>query len=196
MSAGQTATRGPVAAPCVLLVDDDRRILELLEIAFTAHGFRVLTAPDGDAAMKRALAERPDLVVLDVRLPDGDAFTVLDYARKLAPAPIQIALSGAASPEDAFRLAQYGVRSFLQKPVSLGDIWDAIQSAVEEPPDIAPHVQQAVGHLSLRELTSQVRDEAIKEALASARGNRTGAARILQVTRQAVQQMLRPPAKH
>jgi len=178
-----------------LVVDDDPVLRAGLAEFLRGQGLRVGTAASAADAIAQ-LRARPDLVLLDVRLPDGDAFTVLDYARKLAPAPIQIALSGAASPEDAFRLAQYGVRSFLQKPASLGDIWDAIQSAVEEPPDITPHVQQAVGHLSLRELTTQVRGEAIKEALASARGNRTGAARILQVTRQAVQQMLRPPAKH
>ena len=120
---------------------------------------------------------------------------MLEHARSLSPAPICIALSGAASPEDAFRLAQYGVRDFLQKPVGLGELWDAIQRAAVKPPDLAPFVQQAVGHLSLKQLTGQVRDEAIKEALASARGNRTGAARILQVTRQAVQQILRGPAR-
>jgi two-component system response regulator RegA len=178
-----------------LVVDDDSVLRVGIAEFLRTQGLRVGTAASAADAIAQ-LRGRPDVVVLDVRLPDGNAFTVLDHARKLAPAPIQIALSGAASPEDGFRLAQYGVRSFLQKPVSLGEIWSAIQAAADEPPDIAPHVQQAVGHLSLRELTSQVRDEAIKEALASARGNRTGAARILQVTRQAVQQMLRGPEKH
>jgi two-component system response regulator RegA len=178
-----------------LVVDDDPVLRIALAEFLRSQSLRVGTAASAADAIAQ-LRGRPDLVVLDVRLPDGDAFTVLDHARRIAPAPIRIALSGEASPEDAFRLAQYGVRSFLQKPVSLDELWDAIQGAAEDPPDIAPHVQQAVGHLSLRQLTTQVRDEAIKQALASARGNRTAAARILQVTRQAVQQMLRTPEKH
>jgi DNA-binding NtrC family response regulator len=174
-----------------LVVDDDPALRAGIAAFLRGQGLRVATAASASEAVAQ-LRGRPDVVLLDVRLPDGDAFTVLEHARKLAPAPIRIALSGAASPEDGFRLGQYGVRKFLQKPASLDEIWDAIQAAAEEPPDLTPYVQQTVGHISLRELTSQVRDEAIKQALASARGNRTGAARILQVTRQAVQQMLRP----
>lgn len=173
-----------------LVVDDDATLRAGIAAFLRERKLRVGTAASAADAIAQ-LRARPDLVVLDVRLPDGDAFTVLEHARQLAPAPVRIALSGAASPEDAFRLAQHGVRSFLQKPVSLDELWDAIQAAAEEPPDLAPIVQQTVGHLSLKQLTSQVRDEAIQQALAAARGNRTGAARILRVTRQAVQQMLR-----
>ncbi|HEY8121405.1 MAG TPA: response regulator [Myxococcota bacterium] len=177
-----------------MVVDDDPTLRSGIATFLRAQGLRVATAACAAEAVSQ-LRGRPDVVVLDVRLPDGDAFTVLEHARKLAPAPIRIALSGEASPEDAFRLAQQGVRNFLQKPASLDEIWDAIQSAAEEPPDLTPLVQQSVGHLSLRELTTRVRDEAIKQALATSRGNRTGAARILQVTRQAVQQMLRQAPK-
>jgi two-component system response regulator RegA len=177
-----------------LVVDDDPTLRAGIAEFLRGQKLRVGTAATAADAIQQ-LRARPDLLVLDVRLPDGDAFTVLSHARRLAPAPVRIALSGEASTEDAFRLAQHGVRNFLQKPVSLDDLWDAIQAAAEDPPDLAPVVQQAVGHLSLRELQKQVRNEAIKQALASSRGNRTGAARILQVTRQAVQQMLRTPVK-
>lgn len=177
-----------------LVVDDDPTLRGGIATFLREKGLRVATAASAREAIEQ-LRGKPDVVVLDVRLPDGDAFSVLEVARDLAPAPLRIALSGEASPEDAFRLAKYGVRDFLQKPASLDEIWEAIQSAADAPPDLAPAVQETVGHLSLKELTNSVRDEAIKQALASARGNRTGAAKILQVTRQAVQQMLRQPAK-
>ncbi len=174
-----------------LVVDDDPVLRSAVARFLRTQGLRVGSAASAAEAIAQ-LSSRPDLVLLDVRLPDGDAFTILEHARKIAPVPIRIALSGAASPEQSFRLSSaYGVRTFLQKPASLDEIWDAIQTAAEEPPDLAPFVQQAVGHLSLRELLARVRDEAIKQALAAARGNRTAAARLLQVTRQAVQQMLR-----
>lgn len=177
-----------------LVVDDDPTLRSGIATFLREKGLRVVTAASASEAIAQ-LCGRPDVVVLDVRLPDGDAFTVLEVARDLAPAPLRIALSGEASPEDAFRLGKYGVRDFLQKPASLEEIWDAIQMAADAPPDLGPVVQETVGHLSLKELTNSVRDEAIKQALASARGNRTGAAKILQVTRQAVQQMLRQPTK-
>jgi DNA-binding NtrC family response regulator len=177
-----------------LVIDDDPTLRAALATFLREQHLRVGTAASAAEAIEQ-LRAKPDLVLLDVRLPDGDAFTVLEHARRLAPAPIRIALSGEASPEDAFRLAEYGVRNFLQKPVGLGELWDAILSAAERPPDLAPLVQQTVGHLSLRQLTTKVREEAIKQALARARGSRTGAARILKVTRQAVQQMLRPSAR-
>jgi DNA-binding NtrC family response regulator len=177
-----------------LVVDDDAGLSAGIARFLREQHLRVGTAASAADAIGQ-LRAKPDLVILDVRLPDGDAFTVLEHARRLAPAPIRIALSGEASPEDAFRLAQYGVRGFLQKPVGLDELWDAIQAAVEEPPDLAPLVQQTVGHLSLKQLTTKVREEAIAQALARARGSRTGAARILKVTRQAVQQMLRTPGR-
>src|SRR5205085_6871693 len=59
--------KAPGVPAQILVVDDDRRVRELLEIALAAHGFTVTTAADGEEAVKRALNERPDLVVLDVR---------------------------------------------------------------------------------------------------------------------------------
>ena len=177
-----------------LVVEDDPTLRAALASFLRTKGLRVATAGLAAEGVGQ-LRGKPDLILLDVMLPDGDAFTVLEQALKLTPSPIRIALSGAAKPEEAFRLARYGVRRFLQKPVSLAEIWNAVCEANEAPPDIAPLVQESVGHVSLKDLTGSVRTVAIRQALAIARGNRTGAARILQVTRQAVQQMLRGRGK-
>jgi len=173
-----------------LVVEDDADLRTAITVFLRSKLVRVAAAGSASDAIAQ-LRGRPDVIVLDVLLPDGDAFKVLEHARKLAPAPIRIAMSGAATPEESFRLAQFGVRRFLQKPISLDEIWEAICSASEEPPDLKPLVQEAVGRLPLRDIMKKVREEAIRQALAIARGNRTGAARVLSVTRQAVQQMLR-----
>jgi DNA-binding NtrC family response regulator len=177
-----------------LVVEDDPTLRTGLASFLRTKDLRVATAGSAAEAITQ-LRGRPDLLVLDVMLPDGDAFTVLDHAQNLAPAPIRIAMSGAASAEDGFRLASYGVRSFLQKPVSLAEIWEAVQKANDEAPDLAPFAQESVGHVSLKELTGGVRAAAIRQALAISRGNRTRAAHLLRVTRQAVQQMIRRPRK-
>jgi DNA-binding NtrC family response regulator len=177
-----------------LVVDDDPTIRAGLAAFLRTQSLRVATAANAADALTQLRAAKPDLVVLDVRLPDGDAFTVLEGARKISPAPVRIGLSGEASPEETFRLGLYGVRKFLQKPVSLDDLWSAIRDAVEEPVDLAPHAERAIETMGLRDLLTQVRSAAVRQALAMARGNRTRAAHLLQVTRQAVQQMLRTGA--
>jgi DNA-binding response OmpR family regulator len=120
MSAGQTTARGPVTAPCILLVDDDRRILELLEIAFSAHGFRVLTAPDGDAAIQCALAERPDLLVLDVRLPKKSGLEVCEWLRRDPddPSVPVIMVSAVVDVETRLQAFTRGADDYLTKPFS------------------------------------------------------------------------------
>ena len=116
----QTTAREPAVAPCVLLVDDDPRILELLEIAFTAHGFRVLTAPDGDAAIKRALADHPDLVVLDVRLPKKSGLEVCEWLRRDPddPGVPVIMVSAVVDAETRLQAFTRGADDYLIKPFS------------------------------------------------------------------------------
>ncbi len=177
-----------------LVVEDDAALRAGITKYLREKGMRVASAATAADAIAQ-LKGRPDVVLLDVRLPDATAFSVLEASLAYSPAPIRIALSGAATPEEAFRLRSFGVRCYLQKPVSLAEIWDAIQRANREAPEIALAVQDAVGHVSLKDLTTDVRNAAIRQALAIARGNRTRAARILQVTRQAVQQMVRGRGK-
>lgn len=174
-----------------LVVDDDPAIRSAVASFLRSQNLRVGTAATAADALVQLQAAKPDLVLLDVRLPDGDAFTVLEAARSILPAPVRIGLSGVASTEEAFRLGKYGVRKFLQKPVSLDDLWSAIRDAVEEPVDLAPHAAQAIETIGLKDMLAQVREAAVGQAFAISRGNRTRTAQVLRVTRQAVQQMLR-----
>src|SRR5438552_16086516 len=104
----------------ILVVDDDRRVRELLEVALTAHGFAVITASDGEEAVKRAIAERPDLVVLDVRLPKKSGLEVCETLRGDPEDPsVPIILVSAAAETDA-RLQAFsrGADDYLAKPFS------------------------------------------------------------------------------
>ena len=115
----QSASRAP-QPPLVLVVDDDRRVLELLQIALTPQRFRVITAMDGDEAIRRATAERPDLIVLDVRLPRKTGLEVCEYLRHDPDDPqVPIVLLSATADTDA-RLEglSRGADDFLAKPFS------------------------------------------------------------------------------
>ena len=186
MLAGQATRRLRRA----LVVEDHPELRTALVRFLRGRGLHVLEASSSREAISR-LAPPLDLVLLDFGLPDGPAYPLLEATASASPAPIVIAMSVVATPEDAFRLARFGVHRFLQKPVALADLESAIRAACEEGPDLRPMAQRAVGHASLQDVQRRVRDAMIQEAVALARGNRSRAARLLRVSRQAVQQALR-----
>ena len=106
------------AAPLVLLADEDAATLELLQIVFTAEHFRVITALDGDEAIRRSLAERPDLVVLEVRLPKRNGFEVCDYLRHDPEDPLVPILFVATAADAEVRIEglSRGADDFVTKP--------------------------------------------------------------------------------
>ena len=109
----------------------------------------------------------------------------------LRPFPLVIAMSGAASSEEAFRLAQKGVCAFLPKPFDLQQLGAVWERALSEPPPVEPWIRQAVGKLPLRALEDRVRETMLDEALARSRGSRKGAARLLEISRQLLQHMIK-----
>ncbi len=174
----------------VLIVEDDDALREAIAREIASWPAEVIEAATARQAKER-LHPSPDVLLLDVRLPDECAFSVLEEASRLRPAPVRIAMSGAASPVEAFRLARYGVRAYLAKPVSLDEITEAVRRACSESPVLEPLVVDCVGNIPMRELQRRVRKTMVRQALARCGGSRSGAARLLAVTRQAVQQILR-----
>jgi DNA-binding NtrC family response regulator len=173
-----------------LVVEDDAALRAAISHLLRSRGISVAEAASAREAIA-LLAPAPDLVFADIHLAGGLAFPLFEAAMSLSPAPIRIAISGVATAEESFRLSRYGVRRYLQKPVTLARIWAEIQAAREEPPDLRSLVQDAVGHVSLRELQRKLRLVMLEQALGLAKGNRSGAARLLRVSRQAVQQVVR-----
>jgi DNA-binding response OmpR family regulator len=117
---GRGSDRTHDATPSVLVVDDDRRVLELLDIAYGAHGFKVWTAADGEEAMNKAIAERPDLLVMDVRLPKKSGLEVCEMIRRDPEhfhIPI-ILVSAASETESRLQGLQAGADDYLTKPFS------------------------------------------------------------------------------
>ncbi len=108
----------------ILVVDDDRRVRELLEIAFGAHGYRVITAADGEEAVRRAMLERPDLIVLDVRLPKKSGIEVCELLRhEPGGAEIPIVLVSAATENETRLMGfQRGADDYLAKPFSPSEL--------------------------------------------------------------------------
>lgn len=173
----------------VLIVEDDTALCSAMSRVAARWG-EVLQAHTVQRAL--ALLEcDPMLVITDVRLPDGSGLDVVEPASRRRPTPTMVAVSGNASPEESFQLAQAGVRAYLAKPLGMDDLTRAVEGALSRGPSLDSLVAAAVGHRPMRELQGDVRRVMVDQALAMSEGSRSGAARLLRVSRQAVQQIVR-----
>ncbi len=125
---------GAVAAPRLLLVDDDTDLLRLLSMRLTACGYRVSTAETAEAALVRLAVERFSLVVSDVRLPDRDGLLLFEDIRRQHPALPVILLTAHGTIPDAVEATSRGVAGYLTKPFDsqalLAGIAQALSRAV------------------------------------------------------------------
>ena len=130
----------------VLLADEDVRVLDILTFAFKAHHFRVSAATDGDEALRLARADRPDLVVADVRLPRRGGLELCDLLRRepeLGDVPILL-LSASNDTESRVEALAHGADEFMTKPFSPKELIARAQRMVARSRDVARHRQRSV----------------------------------------------------
>lgn len=102
----------------ILVVDDERHIVRLVEVNLQRAGYDVVTAYDGVEALEKVKTEKPEMIVLDVMMPRMDGFEVLQHLQAdpaTADIPV-IMLTAKAQDADIFRGWQSGVSSYLTKP--------------------------------------------------------------------------------
>ena len=107
--------------PRVLVVDDEVQIRRFLRIALEANGYRVYETDRGDAAVQEAARLRPDLVILDIGLPDIDGLEVLRRLREWTPTPV-IMLSVRDADRDKVAALDAGADDYLTKPFSVDEL--------------------------------------------------------------------------
>lgn len=178
----------------MLIVEDNAALLRALGRHISSWGADV-TEVGTLAAATTELSAPFDLIISDIRLPDGSGFDLLRQASQGRPKPLLVAISGKASAEEAFELAQIGVRAYLPKPLTLEALTEAVELVRLQPPELEGLIRDCVGRVPMRQLQEQLRDVMLKQALALSEGSRSGAARLLDVSRQAVQQILRGAKK-
>lgn len=175
----------------VLVVEDDPALSRSLQRALAERFSEVRVARTRAEAAAMLRASPPDLLLLDVVLPDGTAADVLRDAVRCRPIPTMVAMSGEASSEQSFELAQLGVRGYVSKPLTAETLGRTIDEALKSAPILEPTLRATVGQRSLREVEREVRATMVSEALARSRDNRRGAARLLSISRQMLQHILR-----
>jgi DNA-binding response OmpR family regulator len=125
---------GKVAQAGILVVDDDPDIRQALQLRLRANGYDVHCAEDGTGAISQASKYTPDLIVLDLGLPSGDGFVVLDTLKanlNLSSIPV-IVLSGRDRRANEERVLNAGAKVFLPKPVQTNEFLAVVRQTLDE----------------------------------------------------------------
>lgn len=105
------------ARPLVLVVDDDAHILQFVALELTTQGCQVITCPDGIDALKLAEEQRPDLIILDLKLPKVDGLEILRRLREKSSVPVLL-LTARTQDADKIRGLNMGADDYVTKPFS------------------------------------------------------------------------------
>lgn len=108
----------------VLVCDDERHIVRLIQVNLERQGYNVVTAFDGKEGLEKVRSEKPDLVVLDVMMPYMDGFEVLKSLRRepeTESLPV-IMLTAKAQDKDVFEGYHYGADMYLTKPFNPSEL--------------------------------------------------------------------------
>lgn len=116
-----------IKAPVILVVDDEIQIRRALTDSLMALPARVLEARTSAEALAAAMSEPPDLVVLDLGLPDGPGLDLCRQLRKWSSAPI-VVLSARHAESEKIRLLNAGADDYVSKPFSLGEFVARVQA--------------------------------------------------------------------
>lgn len=126
-------TVGAPDPPLVLVAEDDEDILALIELRLVRAGYEVVTAADGEAALREASARRPDVAVLDAMMPKLDGYEV---TRRLRGAPRTqhmpvILLTARVQEADVARGYDAGADDYLKKPFDPEELLTSVRAALD-----------------------------------------------------------------
>jgi two-component system, OmpR family, response regulator len=141
----------------LLVVDDEATILGLLSGSLRFAGFEVATAASCAEAVRTASAWRPDLVLLDVMMPDGDGFEVLDRIRSAGADVPVIFLTARDDVTDRVSGLALGADDYVTKPFSLDEVLARIRAVLKRTQQAAPGSRLRVADLELDEDAHEVR---------------------------------------
>ncbi len=115
--------------PLVLVIDDEVQIRRLLRVCLEANGYRVEEATSGEEGLRAAAQHPPDLVVLDLGLPELDGLTVLQRLREWSRVPV-VVLSVRDREEDKIAALDEGADDYVTKPFSTGELLARLRAAM------------------------------------------------------------------
>ena len=117
----------------ILVIDDESGIRDLLDTILRRKGYDVVLAESGRKGLELFRRERPDVIVLDLKMPGMDGLTVLQQVRSLNPKQPVIILTGARTAEAEQQARALGVTEFVEKEFSLHLLGDSLKRLLNDP---------------------------------------------------------------
>jgi two-component system alkaline phosphatase synthesis response regulator PhoP len=130
---------GEIMASKILIIEDDISTSQFLSYTVEQEGYQVLVALDGIDGLKKALTEKPDLIILDVMLPGLDGFELCHRLRTHAPTadiPV-LMLSAKAQDADKSAALKVGANYYMLKPADPAKIVNTVKNMLNQPTSVA-----------------------------------------------------------
>ena len=143
-------------APLALIIDDERSIRRLLRLVLEPAGYRVLEAERGDTGLQEAAAKRPDVVLLDLGLPDLPGLEVLARLREWSRVPVLI-VSVRSDPEEKVAALDAGADDFIVKPFDSAELLARLRAIQRRAPGAPDEPVYVEGNLAIDFATREVR---------------------------------------
>lgn len=147
----------------ILVIDDDRSICESLELYLSEEGYEVHTAVTGTDGLNKFVQVQPDLVILDIRLPDIDGFTVLEELRDDDEDVKVIMITAFHDMDTTIRAMKAGAYDYIHKPINIDELEVSLQKALR-----TLETEKKIGGL----LTESSRDYKVGDIIGSTRAMR------------------------
>lgn len=121
--------RSGATGPLILVVDDERHIVQVVRMNLEVEGFRIITASSGTDALRRVREDMPDLVLLDVRMPEMDGFETLRLLREISDVPV-IMLTVRSDEQDIVHGLELGADDYVTKPFRTRELSSRIRAVL------------------------------------------------------------------
>lgn len=115
----------------ILIIDDEREILDTLSSILEDEGFSVLTAKDGKEGISLYMKEKPDLVILDVWMPEMDGIEVLSRIKEIDGDSRVVVISGHGNIQTAVEAVKKGADDFIEKPLTIDKVLEVIDRCIK-----------------------------------------------------------------
>jgi DNA-binding NtrC family response regulator len=116
----------------IMIVDDEKPMLEWLSILLEEHGYQVSCFSTGDQAVQASIDSMPDILVVDIKMPGISGFDVLSKLRERSPSLIGIIMTAFSSVDSAVKAMRNGATDYLIKPFEVDQLLIAIEKALSE----------------------------------------------------------------
>ncbi len=133
----------------ILIVDDDQTLTEMLTKVFAPLGYDLLTAYNGKEGLKSAYQNHPDLIILDIMMPEMDGFEMCKRLRKMSDVPI-LMLTAKTSEMDVVKGLELGADDYVKKPFNVRELRSRIETLLRRKAGRGNVYDDGVLHIDLK----------------------------------------------